>query len=115
MTEAEEKAYIEGEKAFARRVLSLALGELREDGADRSREAMISERSTTLAMLRREIERVGGGEVSEDLHLHDVIEKHLLRPLWDRIERAVEFLGNDRVLESVRIRDTRSWLEELLP
>ena len=115
MTEGEEKAFIEGEKAFACRILSEAMRELREDGSERSREAMVLERSQTLAMLRDAIDRVGGDRPEDDLHLSDVIEKSLLRVLYGRIGLVIQLLENDKIHAAERCHVAAAQLTELLP
>ncbi len=85
MTPGEEEAYIQGENFYARRMLSFAIGLLRENGEEVDRDAALKTLSEVKAALRRLCEGLGI-EFPNGLHLVDVIEK--------RISPAV--LGDDR-------------------
>lgn len=82
MTEAEEAAYIQGEKAMARRLLGLALRELHAE--DLTLERLIAERADAIATLRRICRHHGDNDWTDNLHLSDIIDKHLGRYLEDR-------------------------------
>jgi len=84
MTPAEEDAYELGGKSAWRQMLALALRNLGIDAPDGARLAM--ERAETVAMLRRVCSRHGDNEWPDDLHLSDVIEKHLGRHLPETAE-----------------------------
>ncbi len=78
MSESEELAYLQGEKAAWRRVLGHAIHGLMSEGdADRWR----LERADVVAMLRIVCEDFGDNEWEDNLHLADVIDKHLARHL----------------------------------
>ena len=74
MNESEEKAYLEGRKSVLRALLGQALREL--DG-DLTRERMFAERADAIATLRRLCRYHGDNEWADNLHLSDIIEKHL--------------------------------------
>jgi len=79
MTENEETAYAQGSKAAWNVMLRTCLREL---GGDESPELMagrlLAERTEAIATLRS-IAEDGGGDTdwSDDLHLADIIEKHM--------------------------------------
>jgi predicted secreted protein len=77
MTEAEEAAYVLGRKAMARDVLAWAIQELGPEAPDVAR--MAAERADVVAYLRTACADHGDNQWSDDLHLRDVIEKHLVR------------------------------------
>ncbi|HEY3499036.1 MAG TPA: hypothetical protein VGK73_30300 [Polyangiaceae bacterium] len=77
MTEAEEKAYVEGSRAMWRQLLAQALREL---GYEENRLAGAAKQlEETRAVLRRVCAEHGDNDWSDDLHLADVVEKHLER------------------------------------
>lgn len=75
----DEQSYIEGSRRAWTGMLRLCIAELGE--ADREKHAWILERQETVAMLRRVCALVGDNDWPENLHLGDVIEKHLYRHL----------------------------------
>lgn len=86
MTEAEEKAYEQGRRAALVSVVRNALRELGyQDAASTpaGKASWIIEREEAIAQLRTLCEEYGDNEWSNDLHLGDVIEKHLARHLAD--------------------------------
>jgi hypothetical protein len=73
-----EQDYIQGNNAAWRQILGEAVRALGPDGdADRWR----LERADTVAALRSLCEEFGDNDWPDDLHLGDVIEKHLGRHL----------------------------------
>lgn len=78
MTEAEEKAYVRGQRAVWCDLLRQAVRAL---GADGDAERWRIEREETVAMLRQVCEHHGDNDWPDDLHLADVIDKHLWRHL----------------------------------
>lgn len=77
-----EKDWIAGNRAAWTRILGEAIRALDLDGL--TRESLVAERAQTVAMLRRVCEEFGDNEWPDDLHLADVIEKHLWRHLGER-------------------------------
>lgn len=80
MNEEQERAYEQGEKAAYARVLSVCVDGLQQDG---NGERWRVERAAIVAALRGLCEEFGDNDWSDDLHLGDVIEKHLARHLRD--------------------------------
>ena len=84
------RAFEEGRKAAWRHLLDLSLRNPGEDpAAERSR--WVSERADTVAMLRQVCEELGDNDRDDDLHLADVIEKHL----WVHLPDPGEDTGED--------------------
>jgi hypothetical protein len=84
MSPEQEKAYLEGQRALLRRQLSSILIELGySDSAQDAAAALILEREEAIAMLRQVCGEHGDNDWEDDLHLSDVIEKHLWRHLED--------------------------------
>jgi hypothetical protein len=79
MTDAEEAAYTEGQKAIWRNLIAQALRELGRDSPEWTSHRWVVEREETVAALRRACRDQGDNDWPDDLHLVDVIEKHLLR------------------------------------
>lgn len=79
MNDAEEAAFIRGEKAMARRLLSMALRELH--GEELTPERLIAERADAIATLRRICDEHGDNDWEDNLHLSDILDKHLHRHL----------------------------------
>jgi hypothetical protein len=76
MNEKEEQAFEMGCKAFARRILGECVREIGQ--TDVTAEAWRLERADAVAALRSLCEDFGDNEWPDDLHLADVINKHLL-------------------------------------
>lgn len=79
MTEKEEEVWVLGERAAYRRVMEICSKELEPTG--RTLESFISERELTVRALRAVCEYYGDNDWPTDLHLADVVEKHLQRHL----------------------------------
>lgn len=83
MTEREEQIYMQGQTAAWRSILSLALQRLGIDDPEAGKARWVVERTATIAALRSICERHGDNDWPDDLHLADVIEKHLARYLGE--------------------------------
>jgi hypothetical protein len=79
VNEAEEEEYLRGSQAAWHRVLQMALRELGVEDALAGQTLWVSERVATVAMLRDLCRSRGDNDWPDDLHLADVIEKHLFR------------------------------------
>jgi hypothetical protein len=86
MTEAEEKAYIAGNRAAWASLLSTCLRELGYDSPESNGAAWAAEREAAIATLRSACSEFGDNDWDESLHLSDVIEKHLMRYMAERLE-----------------------------
>jgi hypothetical protein len=75
MNDQEEAAYILGRKAFARELLGRSIGEL--GGTGLTMEQVLAERAEAIATLRGICEEYGDNDWEDDLHLSDIISKHL--------------------------------------
>lgn len=82
MTDSEELAYIAGHKMAYREMLGRCLREL--DAADRDANAWAAERADVVAALRAVCDEHGDNDWDDDLHLGDVINKHLAPYLGER-------------------------------
>lgn len=76
-----EQDYIRGSRAAWHAMLQLCLRELGIDDPVAGHVRWVSEREHTVAMLRDVCERHGDNDWPENLHLADVVEKHLGRHL----------------------------------
>lgn len=76
-----ERGYEEGIKAVYREILRNVIRNLGGNDPEANAERWRIERGETLAMLRRVCAEHGDNEWPDNLHLGDVIEKHLLRHL----------------------------------
>jgi len=82
MTEAEAAAYLEGSQVAWTMTLRECLKHLDIGGNLEARyAALAAERRATIAALRGVCEEYGDNDWSDDLHLADVVEKHLHRNL----------------------------------
>lgn len=77
-TESKDRLVSQGMRLAWRRILGEAIRELGEEG---NAESWRVERADIVAMLRQVCEHHGDNDWSDDLHLGDVIEKHLWRHL----------------------------------
>ena len=84
MTPAEEQAYLQGNRAAYRRLLSLCAGELVSE--DKSLAAALAQLEDVRAVLRRLCAAYGDNSWTDDMHLGDVAEKYLERYLDDAAE-----------------------------
>lgn len=108
MTEAEERAYVAGQRALALQVLRLVAGDL--PSAERDHATLVREREEALAVIRRELLAVADYDVGT-LHLADAIEKHLIAHYRKEVANALEYLRRDRPDVELAMRT----LELLLP
>lgn len=81
MTEKEEAAYTRGKRYVWQLMLQEAIMGLEMTG--QTLESLILEREATVAALRSACEHHGDNEWASNLHLADVVEKHLVRHLPD--------------------------------
>ena len=77
MNEVEEAVYEEGHQMALIGMLTHCLKELGYENAAAQAAAWVVEREQTLAVLRRLCREHGDNDWSNDLHLGDIIEKHL--------------------------------------
>jgi len=77
VTEAEEKAYIQGARRAALNMLQHCARELGVDLSEAARVPWIIEREEAVQRLRDLCREFGDNDWPEDLHLGDVIDKHL--------------------------------------
>lgn len=76
-----EVAYEQGSRRAWRTMLAQCLRELGYDDAEAKKVLWVKEREDTVAALRSACEDHGDNDWPEDLHLADVVEKHLVRHL----------------------------------
>lgn len=81
MTETEEQAYLRGQRQVWLNLLQLALRELGLDSPEANEHRWKVEREEAVSMLRQVCALHGDNDWPEDLHLGDIIEKHLWRNL----------------------------------
>ena len=81
MTEREEAAYTRGHRRAWLSVLQQCCRELGYEDVEIRKASWISEREDAIATLRRICDDIGDNEWPNDLHLSDIIEKHLERHL----------------------------------
>lgn len=80
-----EQSYLEGQKAVYSSLLNECLRNLSNDQtASISIARLVSERADAIAVLRDLCEEFGDNDWPDDLHLADIIEKHLGRALRRR-------------------------------
>ena len=84
----EEESYARGHRAAFRYMLSMLLREFDINTADEDKlkvslANMIAERQQAIAGLRELCEDFGDNEWEDNLHLADIIEKHLASYLWE--------------------------------
>lgn len=79
--ERNEAWWVAGDRAAWKTMLELCLKHLGYDDPESMKLAWISEREAAVAMLREVCEWHGDNEWGNNLHLADVIEKHLYRHL----------------------------------
>ena len=79
----DELSYIQGSNQALVGMLSFVLRELDFDETDMERKyyAWIEERQAAVNQLRQLCDKYGDNDWPDSLHLGDVIEKHLARPL----------------------------------
>jgi len=99
--EANEKHWERGHRAAFVSMLGECLRELGHDKDPAVAYArLVYEREQTLAKLRRLCDEHGDNEWENELHLSDIIEKHLVAPWEDRmeadaLERKEEYSDDD--------------------
>lgn len=79
-----EQDYVEGSRRAWLSILQLALRHLEIDDVEAGKARWVSERQEIIAKLREICKRYGDNDWPDDLHLADVIEKHL----YDHLESA---------------------------
>ena len=89
MTDGEELAYGRGQRSAWSSLLSLALGRLEYGDCQESKFAeMVAEREEAVEQLRQVCGEYGDNDWPDNLHLADVIDKHLACHLEKRDEEA---------------------------
>lgn len=86
----EERAYVLGGRAAVRNILNQciqALGTNAEEDKDKRIAQLVSEREEALSVLRRLCDVFGDNDWPHDLHLADIIDKHLGRHLHDSLNK----------------------------
>src|SRR3954466_10723573 len=81
-----EIGYVEGKRRALLGVLRHVLGELGVKDPEAGKVRWVIERQETVAQLRAVCADHGDNDWDEDLHLGDVIEKHLADPLREAVE-----------------------------
>lgn len=84
MSESEEAAYVLGQKAVWISILRQACRELGVDDPEAAKARWVVERAETVQMLRKYCEEHGDNQWPDNLHLADVVEKRLMRPILSR-------------------------------
>lgn len=79
-----DQAYTEGSRTAWRQMLAECVRQLDYDDPAATNARWIQEREETVAALRSVCEEFGDNDWGEQLHLADVIEKHLARHLHNR-------------------------------
>lgn len=74
-----EKDYESGNRAALTSMLRHCLRELGYEGDEAERSKWILERESAIATLRHVCAEIGDNDWPDDLHLSDIIEKHLAR------------------------------------
>jgi hypothetical protein len=77
MDESEEQAYLRGQRAVYLELLQTAMRALGYDDPQVQLAKWISEREQAIMALREKCEEHGDNEWDDDLHLADIINKHL--------------------------------------
>jgi len=80
-TERDEACWVRGHRAALVSMLQHVLRELGYEGDEMARLAWIAEREQAVATLRVVCDEFGDNDWSNDLHLSDVVDKHLARHL----------------------------------
>jgi len=94
MTDGEEKAYTEGTRAAWSRILTLAAAELGADTSDGRLAALLAERAAVVAKLWEICAGYGSTDWPDDMHLPNVLERHLRRHIEARREEMLELLAS---------------------
>lgn len=81
MTEQEETIYIQGSRTAWLSMLNTCLRELGITDPVTQGAAYLAERADALVTLRRLCDEYGDNDWPDDLHLSDIIEKHLVRDM----------------------------------
>lgn len=77
-----EQGYFEGQRSAWRALLGTCIRELGySDDVEAAKLAWITEREATIAQLRMACNTFGDNDWDNQLHLADIIEKHLVRHL----------------------------------
>lgn len=84
MNEEQERHYIAGGRSAWRAVLRMALSHLGYDTAEATEKRWILEREEAVARLQELCRDFGDNDWKEDLHLADIIDKHLGKHLHDK-------------------------------
>jgi hypothetical protein len=82
-----EDGYIRGVRAALTRMLAHCLSELGYEDTEATRAKWVLEREATVAVLRGVCAAYGDNDWPDDLHLGDVVEKHLGRNLDRQLRR----------------------------
>jgi hypothetical protein len=81
MSPKEERAYTQGKRMALTRILSTIVQDLGYDTAEAKQASWIAEREAAISILRSVCGDHGDNDWSDNLHLADIIDKHLARHL----------------------------------
>ncbi len=80
MNDKEDKIYMEGEGQALKEMIIYCQNKLRAFGIElKTKKEFDQERIETIALLRMHCDEYGDNDWDDDLHLSDVIDKHLIR------------------------------------
>lgn len=79
LEDARDAGYVEGQRRVYIEMLQAALRGLGRDAPEWNAGRLLKEREEAIATLRGACEEFGDNEWPDDLHLSDIIEKHLWR------------------------------------
>jgi hypothetical protein len=83
----DENSYILGQRQVWQSILAMALGELGYNDLEARKAIWVAEREDIINQLRSICGDFGDNDWEEDLHLGDVIEKHLAHYLYDQPDK----------------------------
>jgi hypothetical protein len=86
MTPQEEQAYLQGEKMAWSMMAQQCIRNLQCDSEIKTTLGYLRERNEAINRLRELCQDFGDNDWEDDLHLADIIEKHLGRPLYNNFE-----------------------------
>lgn len=111
MSESEEKAYTQGERAVYVSLLNLCLEKLDYHDPQLTSFDWVIEREEAIQKLRSICADYGDNDWDEDLRLADILEKHLEDYLSGTASRVNEFLA---YLINVKRENTNEWMMGLM-
>lgn len=90
MNENEERIYMDGEASTLKNMITYCQNKLRAYGIKlKTKDEFDQERIEIISLLRMHCDEYGDNDWDDNLHLSDIIDKHLMRHIEQRVSNGL--------------------------